>query len=229
MAKIAKKTEKTVAPVPFSGAPAPVANAEPKRDDFRNFVGIGFAYGKARSTAVETFHAVAGETSREYARDCFKVGYLVSRLYPELTDDSEAQGWRIFSAAPWKADNSPAAGGRQRRTEAEQRAYLTANQAWSTISRAEESIGKVSTRGRKEGKAEKPEAGPEAAPVAALSIGAMATTKDATVAATAFRDEFMAFTKAVRSQVPDVSPEADALAATIYGMLNRYAILVSGK
>lgn len=194
----------------------------------RNFVALGFAYSMARASAVETFHAIAEETSREYARDCFKVGAIIARIYGQHTPDTETQGWRIFSAAPWKADNAPAAGGRQRRTEAEQRAYLTANQAWSTISRAEASIGKVSTRGRKEGKAE--ETAPDSAtPVAALEIGAMATPKDAARAATTFRDEWMAFSKAVLSQVPSVSPEAEKLANDIFGMMNRYAILVAGK
>lgn len=212
------KTQKT-APV--------VADHVAAKSEQRNFVALGFTYGKARASAVDTFHAVAEETSREYARDCFKVGYIVSRMYAELSPDSETQGWRIFSAAPWKADNSVAAGGRQRRTQAEQAAYLAANVAWSTISRAEASIGKVSTRGRKEKTAEEKTA--EGTPVAALEIGAMVTAKDVTKAASTFRDEWMAFTKAVRSQVPDVSPEADKLAADIFGLMNRYAILVAGK
>lgn len=227
MVKINKTAPAAVAPV----ASAPEANMPEAAIPFRNFVALGFAYGMARASAVDTFHAVEGDTNREYARDCFKVGYMISRIYPVLTDDTETQGWRIFSAAPWKADNAPAANGRQRRTEAEQNAYKRANDAWSTISRHEASIGRVSTRGRKAKTAEEKaaEAAANGTPVAALEIGALATPKDAVKAASTFRDEWMAFATAVRKQVPNVSAEADKIANDIYGLINRYSILVGGK
>lgn len=225
MSKNAKTAPVTVA------APALPASMPEAAAPFRNFVAIGFAYGMARANAVDTFHAIEGDTNREYARDCFKVGYIISRVYEVLDADSETQGWRIFSAAPWAADNAPAAKGRQRRTQAEQNAYKRANEAWSTISRAEASIGRVSTRGRKAKTAEEKaaEAAANGTPVAALEIGALATPKDAVKAASTFRDEWMAFATAVRKQVPNVSAEADKIANDIYGLINRYSILVGGK